>query len=159
LILVKLILDFHLVSALDEDEFPKISGGTMFKKLAIATLVLFCLSMAACRNDSKATGFITEFEAFTNELAKKVDANPTSAGVEDAQKFLDSKKADLNAKWKAVKDSGVSADAYKNAEESMKRNVSTIQGLVTKHTGAIGKDPQMGPKLQKLLQDYLAIIS
>ncbi len=152
--LVKLILDFHLASALDEVEFSKTLGGTMLKKLAIATLVLFCLSMAGCKNDAAVDSLMADFSKFSDELVAKVDANPTSAGVDEAQKYLDQKKPEMKKAWDAIKTSRVSEETSKRAIETVTQSATKVAGLTTKHSGAIAKDPAMATKLIKLLNDY-----
>lgn len=133
----------------------------MYKKLAIATLLLFCLSLAGCKKDADVTAFISELDTFTAELVKKVDSNPTSAGVDDAQNYLNSKKGDVKAKWDAVKNvsqARVSEDVMKKLTDSITKNVSSVSGLAIKHSGAAMKDPQMSVKLSNLAKDYTELL-
>jgi hypothetical protein len=132
----------------------------MYKKIAVAVLVFVCLSMAGCSKDGDVNAFISEFDTVTNEIVKKVDANPSSAGVDDAQKYFDSKKADLQTKWDAIKNAAqarVSKEVMENLNKSVTKNTSAIGGLATKHMSSMSKDPQMGTKLSKLAQDYASV--
>lgn len=132
----------------------------MYKKIAIAVLAFVCLSMAGCSKDADVTAFITEFDTVTNEIVKKVDASPTSAGVDDAQKYFDSKKGDLQVKWDAIKTAAqarVSKEVMENLNKSVTKNTSAIGGLATKHMSSMTKDPQMATKLSKLAQDYASV--
>lgn len=132
----------------------------MYKKLAVALVALLCLSFAGCSKDADVNSFITEFDSITNEIVKKVDSNPSSAGVDDAQKYFDSKKPDLQKKWDAIKTASqarVSKDVLEKLNQSVVKNTSSIGGLATKHMQSITKDPQMATKLSKLAQDYAAV--
>ena len=70
--------------------------------------------------ESTVNTVVAELDSFTNDLVKKVESAPTSAGVDDAQKYLDSKKADLTAKIATLKDIRgyqVSEDTKKDDDE------------------------------------------
>jgi hypothetical protein len=156
--LIILSLDFQINHLLDESDFQNNSGGTMYKKLTIVALVLFCLSLAGCKKDADVTAFISELDSFTAELVKKVDSNPTPAGVDDAQNYFNSKKGDVKAKWDAVKNvsqARVSEEIMKKLTESVTKNVSSISGLSIKYGS---KDPQMATKLATLAKDYAELL-
>lgn len=132
----------------------------MYKKLTVALVALLCLSFAGCSKDGDVNAFISEFDSVTNEIVKKVDSNPTSDGVDEAQKHFDSKKADLQSKWDAIKTASqarVSKDVMEKLNQSVTKNTSAISGLATKHMQSMAKDPQMATKLSKLAQDYAGV--
>ena len=71
----------------------------------LALLICFaCLPLAGCKKDADAKAILTDFDSFTNELVKRVDAasNPAD-GVDDAQKYFDSKKAEMTGKMDTLK--------------------------------------------------------
>jgi hypothetical protein len=74
-------------------------------KTIVTLLVLVtCLVNVGCR------GPVNEVKAFLNEkddvlvqIANKLEANPTEAGVDEARKIFESKKGDLKAKAEALR--------------------------------------------------------
>ena len=71
----------------------------------LALLICFvCLPLAGCKKDAEAKTLLTDFDSFTNELVKRVDAaSDPGAGVDDAQKYFDSKKAEMTGKMDTLK--------------------------------------------------------
>ena len=132
--------------------------------ILFAFLAVLCLSLIGCSSnkDADVTAFTTELDTVTADITKKIDANPTSAGVDEAQKVLDAKKADLKAKHSAIitglKNAGtITPEAQKKFTESTGKNTSAIAGIGSKHTGAMMKDPAMSQKIAKLATDYTSI--
>lgn len=77
------------------------------KKILFTAALGFCLSISGC---SYVFGPVKLAQAFTDgktavidEMQKKVVSNPTAAGVADARKAFESKKADLTAKRDELK--------------------------------------------------------
>jgi hypothetical protein len=132
----------------------------MYKKLVAMLLVLAVTALAGCKKDDEINAVLADFDSFTKELVKKVDAQPTSAGVDDAQKFLDSKRADLTAKWDSIKSARgfqVSDDTKKKMEESLKNNFQSVVGLQVKYMSKTMSDNAFKSKLDKLVKDYQAL--
>ncbi len=76
----------------------------MLKRFTILVLLLACLPLCGCKKDAEINSIVTDLDSFTTELVKKVESAPNpSAGVDDAQKFFDSRKADLTAKMTTLK--------------------------------------------------------
>ena len=72
---------------------------------ALALLITFsCLLVAGCKKDAEVKTILSDFDSFTNELVKRVDAasNPAD-GVDDAQKYFDSKKTEMTGKMEQLK--------------------------------------------------------
>ena len=64
------------------------------KKIALFLLVVLCLGLSGCANkDAEVNAFIAENHSVIEEIVKKVDDNPTEAGVDEEQKSFDAKKA------------------------------------------------------------------
>jgi hypothetical protein len=75
------------------------------KIVALLLVLVFCLALTAC------SGPVKEVNDFANakdevilEMGKKIEANPTEAGVDEARKVFESKKEDLKAKSAVVRD-------------------------------------------------------
>lgn len=123
------------------------------KKITVFLLLIFCLGMTGCSKDAEIEAFIKEMDGVTKDIVSKIDANPTAAGVDEAQKAFDARKADLKSKWDAIKDAvgmQVSEGTKKKLEDSMKANMSSL----TSSSMKVMMDPAAGPKIQKLVSDY-----
>ena len=127
------------------------------KKTLVTLMALLCLGMAGCSKDAEINAFITEFDAVTKDITTKIDANPSAAGIDDAQKAFDSKKASLTEKWNGIKDAvgmQVSADTKKKLEDSVANNTKALMEVSTKHMMKLAMDKEASAKFQKLLTDY-----
>ena len=123
------------------------------KKITVFLALVFCLAMSGCSKDAEIEAFIKEMDGVTKDVVAKIEANPTAAGVDEAQKAFDARKADLKSKWDAIKDAvgmQVSEGTKKKLEDSMKNNMSSLTSASMK----VVMDPAAGPKLQKLIADY-----
>lgn len=133
----------------------------MYKKIACLLLVAICLVLSGCKKDSEVNSFITDYDEFSNQIVKLVDDSPNVAGVDAAQKYLDSKKADIRAKFDAFKDARgyqLSEDTTKKLTESVTRNVSAVNGLEVKYMSQSIQNSEFKTKLDKLTKDYNEII-
>ncbi len=121
-------------------------------------LVIGCLAFVmGCSKDADINAFITEFDAVTKEMVSKIDADPSGAGIADAQKAFDGKKASLKAKWDGIKDAvgfQVSADTKKKLEESVANNMKSLMAVSTKNMMKLAMDKEAMSKFQALLKDY-----
>lgn len=130
----------------------------MYRKHVSLLVVLACLAIVGCgKKDDQINSFVNEINTFTDELVKKVESAPTpSEGVDDAQKFMDSRKADLKEKFNSVKGIGenqVSEETKKKMSESFYNDGVKVGQLQAKY----GSDPAVRTKLQKLTQDFLEL--
>ena len=117
-------------------------------------------ALQACSKDAEINAFITEFDSTTKELISKIDANPTAAGIDDARKAFDGKKAGLKVKWDAIKDAvgfQVSADTKKKLEDTVKKNMDDLQKVASKHEETIASDSQAIQKFTKLITDFTSM--
>ena len=127
------------------------------KKVAITLLAVLCLSLIGCNKDGEINAFVTEFDAATNEIVQKIDANPNAAGVDEAQKAFDAKKESLTTKWNAIKTARgmqVSEEAQKKLTDSTAKNMKAITDVATKHAMKMAMDKNAMTKFQKLMTDY-----
>jgi hypothetical protein len=73
------------------------------KTMTLLMVMAFCLASAACR------GPVAEVKAFLDakddvllQMAQKIEANPTEAGINEARKVFEARKGDLKAKRDAL---------------------------------------------------------
>jgi hypothetical protein len=129
------------------------------KKVTLFLVAMLCLGLAGCSKDAEINAFITEFDAATKEIVSKIDANPTAAGIDDAQKAFDGKKASLKAKWDGIKDAvgfQVGAETKKKLEDSVTNNMKALMDVSTKNMMKLAMDKDASSKFQKLMTDYQA---
>lgn len=71
------------------------------------SLCIGCLALAACARISgpvqEVNAFAEEKEAVLTEMTKKIAANPTEAGIDEARKVFEAKKESIRAKKEAIK--------------------------------------------------------
>jgi hypothetical protein len=127
-------------------------------KLMLPLALALSLMLIGCKKDTEINGVLSDFDTFTEDLVKRVDSAQTPArGVEDAQKYLDEKKAELRAKWdsiKSVKNFQVSSETKKRMEDDLKKNLMSVYGLQTKYINESIKDAAFKTRLDRLISDY-----
>jgi outer membrane murein-binding lipoprotein Lpp len=127
-------------------------------KLMLPLALAASLMLIGCKKDAQINSVLTDFDSFTAELVKRVDSAQTPArGVEDAQQYLDEKKAELGAKWdsiKKVKNFQVSSETKKRMEDDLKKNLMSVYGLQTRYINESIKDAAFKTRLDKLIDDY-----
>lgn len=129
-------------------------------KKSLFIIVALCAMLTGCSKDAEVNAFITEFEATTKEMISKIDSNPTAAGVADAQKAFDGRKAGLKAKWDGIKDAvgfQVSADTKKKLEDSVTKNMKDLVDVATKNAMKLAQDGDAATKFQALMKDYQTV--
>jgi hypothetical protein len=106
-------------------------------------------------SNDQINSFTTEINTFTDELVQKVELAPNpSQGVDDAQKYMDSRKAELRGKFNSVKNTDenqVSEETKKRMKDSFYQDGVKVGQLTAKY----GSDPAVKLKLKKLTQDFL----
>jgi hypothetical protein len=118
------------------------------------------MGLAGCSKDSEVEAFISENDAVMKDITTKIDANPTAAGVDDAQKSFDAKKVSLKTKWDAIKDARgaqVSTETQKKLNDSVANNMKSLTDVSTKNMMKLAQDKDGAMKFQKLMQDYASI--
>ena len=129
------------------------------KKIALFMLIVFCLGLTGCSKDAEVNAFVTENRAIIDEIVKKVEADPSEKGVDEAQKAFDAKKASLKEKWEAIKSARkaqVSADVQKKMETEVPADMKKLTDVQMKHVLKLGSGGN--EKFGKLLKDYQEII-
>ena len=133
------------------------------KKLVLGLMILTSLVFAACSGagkDAEVNAFVTDSDKLASEIVQKVKANPTAKGVEEAQKVLEAKKADLKAKYDKLK----TVSGYEIKEETMKKftdstfkNIESVNGLKIDYVDQTLDDAVFGEKINKLVTDFNAL--
>ncbi len=81
------------------------------KSIALLLGLVFCLTLTACSGPVKELDdYISLQDAIILEMGKKIEANPTQAGVDEARKVYESKKEEFKAKCAAVRGKKLSGD-------------------------------------------------
>jgi len=127
------------------------------KKLILISIAAAAALLTSCSKDAEVNAFIAELDATTNEIVSKIDANPSAAGVADAQKAFDARKPELTAKWNEIKDAvgaQVSADTKKKLEESVANNMKALTEASMRNMMKMAADKEASVKFQRLLTDY-----
>lgn len=128
-----------------------------FKTFALGIVALCCVTLVGCSKDAEINSFLTEWDAVTNEIVRKIDADPSLAGVDEAQKTWDEKKADLKVKWdkiKNVRGFQVSKDTQKKMEESAQKNVTALTAVMSRNVMELATDKDAVDKFGNLMEDY-----
>ena len=105
-------------------------------------------------------GVIKQLGEFTEELAGKVESAPdTKAGVAEAQKLLDARKAELAAKIGALKRGALARDAAGRGRwlEAEVDGTQRVSQLKVKYLDASMRDPELKAGLDRLAADYDAM--
>lgn len=127
------------------------------KKITVFLLAVFCMGMIGCSKDAEVEAFIKDFDAVSKEMVAKIDGNPTAAGIDEAQKAFDAKKAGLKEKFgtfKNAREAQVSKETLKKLTDSITNNAKALGEAFSKNVMDYVDEPEAGPKFQKLLKDY-----
>jgi len=124
-------------------------------------LVLVMLVFAGCKKDAEIESVIAELHTFSEQLVSKVQSAPNpSAGVDEAQKLMDSRKADLQAKMnslKGVRGYQVSKETQQKMTDTLTKDAMSVANLQVKYVGVSMRDPAFKAKIEKLVKDYTEI--
>jgi hypothetical protein len=110
--------------------------------------------------DLSVDSFVPALKAFTEELASKVEsAADTRAGVAEAQRLLDARKAELAARVAALKKSPAGREPAAHAKllEAEVDNTQRVRDLRLKYLDASLRDPELKAGLERLVADYDSI--
>lgn len=135
----------------------------MSRPLAAAALACALALSAACGKDDEVNAVVRDLDAFTQELVSKVKtASDRSAGVEEAQKFLDARGPEIKAKMNSIKDvreAQLREETRKRLMERVTENVMSVSGLQIEYMDESLRDPAFKAKIEKLTQDYQTLFS
>jgi len=132
------------------------------KKLVLGFAIIVSFTVTGCHlsKDIEINAFVADSDKVANEIVQKVKANPTVAGIEEAQKFLDGKKADLKAKHEALMNVcgyQVSKEAMKKFTDSGLKNAEAVNDLKLDFLEKTLEDKTFSEKINKLVNDFNTI--
>ena len=141
------------------DRFTKI--GT--PAIALAALLLISITVAGCRKDAEVNATLSAVDAFTTELVRRIEAaaNP-SAGVDDAQQYLDSRKSEIAGKMgvlKSLRSDQVSDETKKKLASTLAQDAAKVGDLQVKYVSHSISNPGFKAKLDKLVGDYHTLLT
>jgi hypothetical protein len=129
----------------------------------VVLLVLFLLLLAGCKRDAEINATLGEIDSFTNELVRliKEAPNPT-AGVDDAQQYLDSRRREIKAKaafLARVRGINASDETEKKLIETVRRDQMIIVSLQSssEFSNLLASNAIFKTKMDKLVNDYLEL--
>jgi hypothetical protein len=135
----------------------------MKKQVLLVVLALMSLALAGCKRDGVVNAILATIDSFTTELVSRIEtAGNPSAGVDDAQKYLDSRKDEVIAKMDALKrlrESQVSEATKRKIASSLVDDASKIGDLEIKYVSQSMNSPAFKAKLDKLVKDYQALLT
>ena len=134
----------------------------MLRTKAPALFIAFaCLLLAGCKKDAEVKTALADFDSFTNELVERVEsASDAAAGVDEAQKYFDSKKAEMTTRMdtlKGIRGYQVSEETKKLMESSLVDDAKKVANLQMKYIGTSMRDATFKAKLDKLTKDYQSL--
>jgi hypothetical protein len=166
-------LDLHFGALLHHNAFIALLWRSLLMSQKLLLLAVCCgacllllTAAAGCRQkrDAQVDEALGELDAFTRELLQKIESNTDpSAGVGEAQKYFDERKHEIASKLAALKE--VRGNQVSNIEETEKKmreslmiNIFSMDGLRTKYLTKSMGDPAFKAKLDKLVNDYQALL-
>jgi hypothetical protein len=133
----------------------------MLRTTGLLSVCVACLALAACGRvygpveESKA--FSEEKEAVLTEMAKKLAANPTEAGIDEARKVFEAKKESIKARKAAINAApqGMNSDWRSVLMSIENRHDRMLSDMVVGLTAACGSEPCRS-KMKALEDDFNA---
>ncbi len=135
----------------------------MERLVPLLVLAVISLTLAGCKRDGEVNAILTTIDSFTVELVSRIErAGNPSAGLDDAQKYLDSRKGELRGKMEALKrlrESQVSDAMKQKITSSLVDDASRVGDLEIKYVNQSMNNPGFKAKLDKLVKDYQALFT
>lgn len=135
----------------------------MTQRLLLVFLLLSLPIASACKSDGKVQEIVTTIDSFTTELINRIDqsGNP-SAGLDDAQKYFDSRHQEMSTRiseLKALRESQVSIATKEKLSASLLEDATKVGDLQIKYVNQSLNDPSFKRKLDKLTKDYQLLLT
>lgn len=108
--------------------------------------------------DELVESFIEEFNTVSREMTANIANKKTSAGIDDAQRTFEAKRAVLKEKFGTFKNAvkmQVSEEILKKLTDSIINNGKALSDAFVTHARDYARDRKAGPKFQKLMKDYV----
>ena len=110
--------------------------------------------------DSGVDAVVRQLRELTDELARRVESAPDpKAGVGEAQRLLDSRKAEMTGRIDALKKSPQMREQAARGKwlEAEVDNTQRVRELQLKYLDASMRDPELKAGLERLAADYDSI--
>lgn len=117
------------------------------------------LSGCGVKKDAEVNSFISDMDKVAADIVHAVDEKPDT-GIDRAQQILDSRKAELKAKFDTLKDLRgfqLSEETTKKFSDAVAKNVGAVTDLQVKYAERASEDAKFGKKLTKLSDDFNSI--
>ena len=135
----------------------------MRRHIAFLLLLVTPLLLAGCKKDEEVNATLAEIDSFTTEMVTRVEAAATpSAGVDDAQKYFDSRKADMMTRMetlKGLRGYQVGDETKQKMVSSLVADASKVGNLEMKYVSRSVSDPAFKAKLDRLVKDYQTLFT
>ena len=131
------------------------------KTITLVALASLTLILTGCHKDAEVQACITELDATTAEIVKHLETNPTAAGVDEAQKALDARKATIKARLDVVR--GLESTQVTDAmiaklKNSIASSQKAMMDISITAGPKLGTDPAAAAKFKKLTDDYTSAL-
>jgi outer membrane murein-binding lipoprotein Lpp len=131
--------------------------------IALPALLLISMTVAGCRKDAEVNATVSAVDGLTTELARRIEAaaNP-SDGVDDAQQYLDSRKAEIAGQMgvlKSLRDDQVSDETKRKLVARLADDAAKVGDLQVKYVSHSISNPAFKAKLDKLVNDYQTLLT
>ena len=138
-------------------------AGTFKKRISALALVVTIVTLCACKKDAEVISILASVDSFTTEIVTRIEmaANP-AAGVDDAQKYFDSRRAEIAVNMNTLKllnGNQVSDETKKRIKASLVDDASRVGNLQVKYVSYSISNPAFKAKLDKLVNDYQALLT
>jgi hypothetical protein len=135
----------------------------MKTKLFAIFALIACLSFAGCsKKDDEIIAVMKDLNSFTTEMVAKVQAASDPAiGLSEAQKFFDTRQADLKKRFdviREVRSFQVSEETQKKMQDDITNNVTNVASLQITYASRSVRDSRFKASLEKLVGDYQKLI-
>ncbi len=137
-------------------------SAVLMVSIAVCALLAGCVRNGAPRAPSNADreieAVLREVHAFTGEFVRKVEsANDPATGVDEAQRYLDSRSEEIKVKIDALRK--INDAQLSEAMRGRKmEGLMSVNGLQIKFMTKAMNDPAFKSKLERLLNDYRALV-
>jgi hypothetical protein len=136
----------------------------MYQKLVpVLAACALCAALVGCKKDAQIESVLNDLHSFSQEIVKRVEGAPDpSAGVDDAQKYFDSRKGEMEGKLRSIKDVRgfqVSQETQKKMTAQLTEDAMSVAQLQLKFMSQSMRDPALRAKLTKLISDYRNLLN
>lgn len=134
----------------------------MRQRLLFVVLVIL-LAFVSCKRDVEVRDILTTIDSFTTELVGRIEraGNPV-AGLDDAQRYFDSRRQEIKTRMdelKALRESQISNATKEKLSSTLVDDAAKVGNLQIKYVNQSMNDPAFKMKLDKLIKDYQSLLA